>query len=244
MFSASHLRTAATVGVTASLIVASAATCPSTCTSAFQYADGSTQCAACRSGYGLHNGACVKLPAHCVSFTSTKDTTCGNCENGYVLTNGVCQKCTAATCSSGTETPVSCDFPNCQSCGVILSQPYCVFCVAGYYMSSQGCVPGGIANCALPVEENGVLKCSLCLVGQPSADKSRCETCSVKNCKMCYEGDCVVCNDGKLAGTGSGACDRTALWCGANGSRGVALLSSSPLSVFAVASAALLAVLL
>ena len=74
-------------------------------------------CTACRTGYGVKNGACIPCSANC---NKCANDLCEVCANGYVVTDtGSCTKCTN----------------NCLLCKGTTSS--CTACGSGYYLTSK-----------------------------------------------------------------------------------------------------------
>ena len=68
-------------------------TCPSNCSSC----SSSSTCTACKSGYTLKNGQCVKpCPANCATCDSSG--VCTKCNGGYKLKNGACEAGSVISC--------------------------------------------------------------------------------------------------------------------------------------------------
>ncbi len=68
-------------------------TCPSNCSSC----PSSSICTACKSGYTLKNGSCVKpCPANCAECNSSG--TCTKCNSGYKLKDGTCKVGSVISC--------------------------------------------------------------------------------------------------------------------------------------------------
>ena len=173
------------------------------CLPAFQPNDARTVCDRCHpdEGYSPSGLSCLRCAAG--YFVNSTQTGCDPCPYGQYGTNGI--NCT--TCAAGEQVASPIASTGCTAC-ILLG--------LGYY-SSDGvqcelCEDGkqpdeSRATCQLcPVQMAGQQgTCSVCQIGQPSADHSSCVDCVASDISI--DGECTSCSDGKQPGhNGEPAC--------------------------------------